>query len=196
MQYTEGQLGRVFVVRIDDGEDMLGTLRQFIHDKGVQSGSIIFLGALNEGRMVTGPEEPVYPPVPHFVMFEGGWEVFGVGTIVPDKEGPHIHYHASVGRAGTALTGCLRETAITYLVIEAVIYEITGLSAKREFDEKTQIQLPVLGNRGDGGKDRNAVSKEKEEQDPAPPEEKKEEKSELPGGLADIIRDLTRRPPT
>ncbi len=23
MQYTEGQLGRVFVVRIDDGEDML-----------------------------------------------------------------------------------------------------------------------------------------------------------------------------
>ncbi|MDD4137460.1 MAG: DNA-binding protein [Methanoregula sp.] len=195
MQYTEGQLGRVFVVRIDDGEDMLVTLRQFIQDKGVQAGSIVFIGALKEGRMVTGPEEPVYPPVPHFVMFEGGWEVFGVGTIVPDKDGPHIHYHASVGRAGTALTGCLRETAVTYLVIEAVIYEITGLSARREFDEKTQLELTVLGNPGEGEKDGEAGPEEKEEH-PALPEEKKEEKSELPGGLADIIRDLTRRPPT
>ncbi len=88
MQYTEGQLGRVFVVRIDDGEDMLVSLRQFIIDKGIQAGSITFLGALMNGRMVTGPEEPVIPPVPHFVMFEGGWEVFGIGTIYPGEGWP------------------------------------------------------------------------------------------------------------
>ena len=78
MQYTEGQIGRVFVVRIDDGEDMLLALRQFILDRDIRAGSIHFLGALMNGRMVTGPEEPVIPPVPHFVMFEGGWEVFGI----------------------------------------------------------------------------------------------------------------------
>jgi len=195
MQYTEGQLGRVFVVRIDDGEDMLVSLRQFIHDKGVRAGSIVFLGALMNGRMVTGPEEPVIPPVPHFVMFEGGWEVFGVGTIYPGEGGPHIHYHASVGRAGHALTGCLREKAVTYLIVEAVIYEFTGLSARKEFDEKTQIHLPVLGNRQD---DTGTAESEpvKEEPRPVTREEKKEDKSELPGGLAEIIRDLTRRPPT
>jgi predicted DNA-binding protein with PD1-like motif len=195
MQYTEGQLGRVFVVRIDDGEDMLVSLRQFIHDKGVRAGSIVFLGALMNGRMVTGPEEPVIPPVPHFVMFEGGWEVFGVGTIYPGEGGPHIHYHASVGRAGHALTGCLREKAVTYLIVEAVIYEFTGLSARKEFDEKTQIHLPVLGNRND---DTGTAESEPVKDDPQPVtrEEKKEEKSELPGGLAEIIRDLTRRPPT
>jgi len=195
MQYTEGQLGRVFVVRIDDGEDMLVSLRQFIHDKGVRAGSIVFLGALMNGRMVTGPEEPVIPPVPHFVMFEGGWEVFGVGTIYPGEGGPHIHYHASVGRAGHALTGCLREKAVTYLIVEAVIYEFTGLSARKEFDEKTQIHLPVLGNRPD---DTGTAESEpvKEEPRPVTREEKKEDKSELPGGLAEIIRDLTRRPPT
>ena len=98
--------------------------------------------------MVTGPEEPVIPPVPHFVMFEGGWEVFGVGTIYPGEGGPHIHYHASVGRSGHALTGCLREKAITYLIIEAVILEFTGLSARREFDKKLQVHLPILGNEG------------------------------------------------
>ncbi|MFY9801031.1 MAG: PPC domain-containing DNA-binding protein [Methanoregula sp.] len=190
MQYTEGQLGRVFVVRIDNGEDMLVSLRQFIDDKAIRAGSILFLGALMNGRMVTGPEEPVIPPVPHFVMFEGGWEVFGVGTIYPGEGGPHIHYHASVGRSGHALTGCIREKAITYLIIEAVILEFTGLTARREFDKKTQVHLPVLGKEaetdssGTSGKvDSNETSEE------SPNDE--EQTDDLPEGLADFIRDLT-----
>lgn len=194
MQYTEGQIGRVFVVRIDDGEDMLASLHRFILEKEIRAGSVVFLGALMDGKMVTGPEKPVIPPDPHFVFFEGGWEVFGVGTIYPGEGGPHIHYHASVGRAGHALTGCLREKAVTYLIVEAIIYEITGLSARREFDEKMQIHLPVLGSRDGTGK--GTPEESGDEKIPASGEEKQEEKSELPGGLADIIRDLTRRPPT
>jgi hypothetical protein len=194
MQYTEGQIGRVFVVRIDNGEDMLLSLRQFITEKNIQAGSIHFLGALMSGRMVTGPEEPVIPPVPHFVLFEGGWEVFGVGTIYPGDGGPHIHYHASVGRSGHALTGCLREKAITYLIVEAVIMEFTGLTARKEFDEKMQVHLPVLGQK--------TAADEKQPEDTTPgAEEKKitspgkeEKPDDLPGGLAEIIRDLTRRP--
>ncbi len=194
MQYTEGQLGRVFVVRIDDGEDMLVSLRQFISDKGVHAGSILFLGALMNGRMVTGPEEPVIPPIPHFVMFEGGWEVFGVGTIYPGDGGPHIHYHASVGRAGHALTGCLREKATTYLIVEVVILEFTGLSARREFDEKSQIHMPVLQSRED--ETPKSEDEADETKETASRTDKKDETSELPGGLAEIIRDLTRRPST
>ncbi len=192
MQYAEGQIGRVFVVRIDDGEDFLESMRRFIADKGVMSGSITFLGALMNGRMVTGPEEPVIPPVPHFILFEGGWEVFGVGTIYPGEGGPHIHYHASVGRAGHALTGCLREKATTYLIVEAIIIEFTGLLARREFDDRTQMNLPVLGT-----PEPETGSKAGELQKQAPSEEEKPQKpepdEELPDGLADIIRDLTRR---
>lgn len=194
MQYTEGQIGRVFVVRIDDGEDMLQSLRQFIIDKNIQAGSIQFLGALMNGRMVTGPEEPVIPPVPHFVMFEGGWEVFGVGTFYPGEGGPHIHYHASVGRSGHALTGCLREKALTYLIVEAIVIEFTGLTARRVFDEKTRHLVPIFGQ------DRTAEEERQEGHVPAEEEKKnagtgKDEKSdELAGGLAEIIRDLTRRP--
>ncbi len=69
MQYSVGQVGRVFVVRIDDGEDFLVSMRKFIADKGIKAVSVIFLGALMNGRMVTVPEEPVIPPTPHFVMF-------------------------------------------------------------------------------------------------------------------------------
>ncbi|OPY37450.1 MAG: hypothetical protein A4E35_01366 [Methanoregula sp. PtaU1.Bin051] len=192
MQYAQGQVGRVFVVRIDDGEEFLESMRRFIADKGIQSGSITFLGALMNGRMVTGPEEPIIPPVPHFVLFEGGWEVFGVGTIYPGEGGPHIHYHASVGRAGHALTGCLREKAATYLIVEAIIIEFTGLMARREFDDRTQTSLPVLGT-----PEKGAEAKPGEPVPEAPPEEEKPQQpkpdEELLEGLADIIRDLTRR---
>ena len=194
MQYTEGQIGRVFVVRIDDGEDMLLSLRQFILDKNIQAGSIHFLGALMNGRMVTGPEEPVIPPVPHFVMFEGGWEVFGIGTIYPGEGGPHIHYHGSVGRSGHALTGCLREKAITYLIVEAVIMEFTGLTARREFDEKMQLHLPVLGTRTAADETKPDKQIPAEEEKNTAGAENDEKSDDLPGGLAEIIRDLTRRP--
>ena len=190
MQYTEGQLGRVFVVRIDNGEDMLVSLRQFIDDKAIRAGSILFLGALMNGRMVTGPEEPVIPPVPHFVMFEGGWEVFGVGTICSGEGGPHIHYHASVGRSGHALTGCIREKAITYLIIEAVILEFTGLTARREFDKKTQVHLPVLGK--DAETDSSGTNGEVDSDETCEESPNNEEQTDdLPEGLADFIRDLT-----
>ena len=190
MQYTEGQLGRVFVVRIDNGEDLLTSVSQFIGDKSVSAGTILFLGALMNGRMVTGPEEPVIPPVPHFVMFEGGWEVFGIGTIYPGEGGPNIHYHASVGRSGHALTGCLRETAVAYLVVEVVILEFTGLSARREYDEKTQVHLPVLGKEENSPETTEESTSGEEIVD----DEESEETDDLPGGLAEIIRDLTRRP--
>jgi hypothetical protein len=194
MQFTEGQIGRVFVVRIDDGEDMLVSLRQFILDKNIQAGSIHFLGALMSGRMVTGPEEPVIPPVPHFVMFEGGWEIFGVGTIYPGEGGPHIHYHASVGRSGHALTGCLREKAVTYLIVEAVIMEFTGLSARREFDEKMQLNLPVFGKDRSPADEKQGVTIPAEEEKKSTSAQEEEKSDELPGSLAEIIRDLTRRP--
>jgi predicted DNA-binding protein with PD1-like motif len=192
MQYTEGQIGRVFVVRIDDGEDMLISLRQFISDKSIQAGSILFLGALMNGRMVTGPEDPVIPPVPHFVLFEGGWEVFGVGTIYPGESGPHIHYHASVGRSGHALTGCLREKAITYLIVEAVIMEFNGLSARREFDKRTQVHLPVLGKEVGTTSPGTIDEVDSGESSKESPQDE-EQTDDLPEGLADIIRDLTGR---
>jgi hypothetical protein len=203
MQFTEGQLGRIFVVRIDDGEDMLVSLHQFIHDKGIQAGSLMFLGALMNGRMVTGPEEPVIPPTPHFVMFEGGWEVFGVGTIFPGEGGPHVHYHASVGRSGHALTGCLREKATTYLIVEVVIMEFTGMAARREFDQKMQVHLPMLGEQPQTSDEDEAENPAEEappvierKRKPEKKPDKKDDGGTLPGGLADIIRDLTRKPPS
>jgi len=193
MQYAQGEVGRIFVLRIDNGEDFLESVRLFVMDKGILCGSVTFLGALMNGRMVTGPEEPVIPPVPHFVLFEGGWEVFGVGTIYPGEDGPTIHYHASVGRAGHALTGCLREKATTYLIVEVIIIEFTNLAAQREFDEEVQAHLPVLGTPEKKPKEKSDKEKATEEEPNKESEPAGETYDDLPEGLADMIRDLTRQ---
>jgi predicted DNA-binding protein with PD1-like motif len=196
MQYSEGRPGRVFVVRIDDGEDFLAVMQEFIRNKSVKAGTILFLGALRQGRMVTGPEEEVLPPDPHYVMFEGGWEMVGIGTISTGDDGPFIHYHASVGRAGIALTGCLREKAITYIVAEAIVLEFTGFDIRRVFDEKTGVTLPF--HKKDEGTSKQSMQPPEESKPAEEPvkreEETAKEEVDTPGGLAEIIRDLTRRP--
>lgn len=147
MQYSEGKLGRVYVLRMDHGEDLIASLQKFVREKEIASCFALFIGALRDGRAVTGPEETVVPPVPHFESFESAWEVFGMATIYPSSEGPKLHIHSSIGRGREALAGCVRERATVYLVVEAVLFEFSGLSASRELDERTGLHLLSLEKR-------------------------------------------------
>lgn len=144
MQYSEGQVGRVFTVRIDDGEDFLREIRRFVAAMNVQSGTIQFLGAVRSAKIVTGPKEPVIPPSPRGEEIFGGWELLGFATIYPGEEGPSIHLHTAAGKGIRSLAGCLREKAEVYLVIEAIVTEFVGISARRLPDEKTGVNLPVF----------------------------------------------------
>ena len=144
MQYSEGSLGRVFVLRVDDGEDLLESIQKFVKEKCIESGMMLFLGAMKEGRTVTGPEKPVIPPIPHFETFDSAWEVFGMATVYPSTDGPKIHIHSSMGRGRAALVGCIRDKAQVYLIVEAVLIEFKGLVARRELDERTGLYLLSL----------------------------------------------------
>lgn len=145
MQYSEGRMGRIFMIRIDDGEDLLTSIDRFIVAHKIRAGMLLCLGALREARIVTGPEEPLIPPVPHFEEIGGGWELFGVGTIYRGDDGsPRVHYHASVGRGEVSLTGCLREKATTYLVVEVVLFEFQGIYGRRAEDMASGVSMPFL----------------------------------------------------
>ena len=142
MEYASARMGRIFVARVDHGEDLLGELGALLRKEGVSRGFMLLLGALEGGAVVTGPEKAVIPPDPHWVGFGGGWELVGVATAYPGEGGPDIHLHVSVGRGERALTGCLRQKAQTYLVAEAVIFELSGLQVRRNRDGKTGLVLP------------------------------------------------------
>jgi predicted DNA-binding protein with PD1-like motif len=137
------------VIRLEDGEDLIESIQRFVERMEVSAGMIHFLGALREGRLITGPKEPTIPPAPPFVEeLEGAWETFGVASVYPGEGGkPAVHIHASAGHDDRALTGCLRKKATTYLVVEAVVFEFCGLEARRVVDEMTGLSLPLLKER-------------------------------------------------
>lgn len=142
MRYATASMGRIFVARVDHGEDFLGEVQGILRKEGITRGFMLFLGALSEGSLVTGPEEAVIPPVPHMMGFGGGWEVVGVATVYPAEGGPAIHLHATLGRGDKTLAGCLRERAETYLVVEVIIFELLDLRVQRSRDERTGVFLP------------------------------------------------------
>ena len=144
MQYSEGQVGRVFTVRVDDGEDLIKEIRRFVAAMNVQSGMVHFLGAVRTATLVTGPKEPVVPPTPRREEIFGGWELLGFATVHPGEDGPSLHIHATAGRGIRSLTGCLRDKAEVYIVIEAIITEFVGITSRRLPDEKTGVDLPVF----------------------------------------------------
>jgi len=140
-------LGRIFVLRFDHGEDLIASLKKFVSEKEISSCMALFIGALREGRAVTGPEQAVVPPVPHWEEYRDGWEVFGMATIYSSDEGPRLHIHSSLGKHREAMLGCVRERAEVYLVVEAVLLEFSGLAARREWDQKTELFLLELEKR-------------------------------------------------
>ncbi len=141
MQYTKGTIGRVFVLKFEDDDVVIDKLNVFLKEERVKSATMIFLGALKKGNLVTGPKKPVIPPQPNWVAFKDGWEVMGMGSVFTNKTGPQIHIHASMGKKNKVLTGCVRKDCKVFLVVEAVVFELKGVKATKEIDPKTGINL-------------------------------------------------------
>jgi len=142
MKYTKGKIGRVFLARFDNRDDFRQELEALSRKEKIRSAVLVFLGALKEGNLVTGPKKPVIPPQPNQVKFRDGWEVLGVGTIFSDKKNsPQLHLHASMGKKNKVLTGCVRDDSKVFLVIEAVIFELSGVKAAKGIDPRTGINL-------------------------------------------------------
>jgi predicted DNA-binding protein with PD1-like motif len=143
MKASEGKIGRVFVLKLEDGDIVPDCLERFAAEKGIKVGHVVLIGGIGGGKVVAGPKESDrMPPEPVMLPVEGAHEVEGVGIIAPDKNGkPRLHIHASLGRGGKTLTGCLRPGVKTWLTGEVIIYEILGTSARRLMDKRSGFEL-------------------------------------------------------
>ena len=141
MQYTQGNIGRIFLLKFENNDILLDKLGEFVKKERLKAAAMVFIGALRKGDLVTGPKKPVIPPEPNKVYFSDGWEVMGIGTIFTNSKGPQIHIHASMGKKNKVLTGCVRGKSKVFLVIEAVILELKGIKASKDIDPKTGLNL-------------------------------------------------------
>jgi predicted DNA-binding protein with PD1-like motif len=143
MKSCEGRLGRVFVIRLEHGDVLPFCIEEFAEEKGISVGHVILVGGVGEGQVVVGPRRSdELPPEPMLLPIDGAHEVAGVGVIALGEDGkPHLHIHAALGRSGKTTTGCLRPGVSTWLVGEAIVYEIQDAKATRVRDPESGFHL-------------------------------------------------------
>lgn len=146
MEYTQGNLGRVFVARLHDGESIYDAVEEMAAKEGIERAAVLAVGGIRSGKVVTGPESPTGKLVPHHEEFNDARELVGVGTLFPQEGKPSLHFHAGMGRGNTALVGCPRDGMAVYLILEVVIIELIGVAAERAVDAETGLHLlTILG---------------------------------------------------
>jgi len=143
MKASKGEIGRIFVIRLEDGDIVPACLEEFAKKENISIGFVTIIGGLGAGEVVTGPRRSdEMPPEPILLPVEGAHEVVGTGIIAPDEDGrPKLHLHAALGRSGKTTAGCLRPGLKTWLVGEVILCEILGVGSKRVLDEKSGFAL-------------------------------------------------------
>jgi predicted DNA-binding protein with PD1-like motif len=144
VKYSTAGLGRVFVVRLEDGDVVHDSIEELAAREGVLRAAAIVLGGADDGsRVVVGPHDgraAVIEPMER--VLRGVHEMAGVGTLFPDANGRStLHLHAAFGRDDKVTAGCIRLGVTTWIVGEVVIIELTGNEAVRRSDPATGFEL-------------------------------------------------------
>ena len=145
MRVSEAKAGRVFIIRLEDGETVHESIERFAKEKEIRAAALIILGGADVGsRLVVGPEgdgrnTPVQPVIHELA---GVHEVTGTGTLFPNASGePVLHLHMACGRGKAAKTGCIRAGVIVWHVMEVILYELLNTTAIRKKDPVTGFEL-------------------------------------------------------
>ncbi len=144
MRFSEARQGRVFVLRLEDGEIINETVEKFAIEKGIKAAAVIVLGGVDRGsRLVVGPEDGRSEKItPMGTVLGDVHEMTGTGTIFRNEEGtPRLHMHMSTGRNEKSITGCTRNGVRVWLIAEIIIFELLDSSATRRLDEATGFEL-------------------------------------------------------
>ena len=148
MQYQEGSIGRVFALRLEEGDRLPDTLEVFAREQSIEAAMVIYVGGAKDGsRLVVGPDASrpdAIVPLVHSLT--GIQEVMAVGTLFPDDQGePILHMHAATGREGDATVGCSRAGVEVWLVGEVIILEILGTRGRRRPEPPSGFSLLQFG---------------------------------------------------
>lgn len=144
MKYSEAKQGRIFVVRLEDGETVHEEIEKFAKNQSITAAAMIIIGGANEGsKLVVGPENGKAKPVnPMEHILDNVHEITGTGTLFPDDDGnPVIHMHMACGRNANTITGCIRNGVKVWQIMEIIIFELVDTTGKRVFDPDLGFKL-------------------------------------------------------
>jgi predicted DNA-binding protein with PD1-like motif len=120
---------KFWVVRIDPGEDVLKSLKNFIKEKDIRQGMIVMGYGTFSKVSLHWVAHNRWPATNHYDDWEGGIELMSMNGMIVDGE-PHIHFTAST--IAGAFGGHLEEGCICYVLCEVGIVELEGPRMTRE----------------------------------------------------------------
>lgn len=145
MRSVELEDGRVFVLRLEEGEVLHEAVESFCVREKIRNATVTAVGGVGPGsRYVSGPRYPIEGMIePIICTVDAPCELTGTGTVFPDESGaPVLHMHGSVGREGISHTGCFRAGMVVWLTMEVVIREMTGTGpVRRRSDPRIDAKL-------------------------------------------------------
>lgn len=141
MKYAQGEIGRVYIIKIEDGDDLLAELKNLAELEDIEAGIFYLIGAVKDASMVTGSQEFVKPPVPLWRKFDDCRELLGIGTLFCDRDEPVFHLHCAAGKGDKTLVGCIRGQSKAYLVVEVILLEILNTYAFKELDINLGLKI-------------------------------------------------------
>jgi predicted DNA-binding protein with PD1-like motif len=145
VKYQVGEVGRVILAHFEDGDEISANLTAIMRKESVRSAIFYLLGGITDGRIVVGPvQDDARPPEPTWREIVESHETLAIGTVFWHGDEPRLHIHGTYGKLDTVKTGCLRDEAKTFLIMEAVIIELKGVNAVRDLDPVINMTLLKL----------------------------------------------------
>ncbi len=144
MRFSEAKIGRVFVIRLEDGDILHEEIERFAAANGIRAATLTAVGGVDAGsRLIVGPEEGRSEKiVPMERVLDNVYEATGTGTLFPDEEGsPILHMHLACGRGDQTITGCVRCGVKVWHILEVLLTELTETSASRYYDSLVGFKL-------------------------------------------------------
>jgi len=144
MKYSEVNLGRIFILRLEHGDKIPDSIEEFAKTQQIDSAIVHFLGGADtKSKVVVGPEDGAAKmPNPMVTELLGTSEAMGIGTLFTNEEKiPKLHLHSAFGRNRDTVTGCTREGVTIWHIGEVVIFELLNSSARRKYDPVTGFEL-------------------------------------------------------
>ena len=148
IQMAQGKLGKVVVLRLKPGADVLLGLTEACKEAGIKNGVILScIGSLAVVKYCNPVEVPTkagygYGEILHLT---GPIELTNAtGIVCHDDEGEiNLHVHLDMSdRTGGGHGGHLAEGTKVLLTVDAVIAEIEGVNMGRKMDP--DLEVPIL----------------------------------------------------
>ena len=146
MKYAEAGAGRIFVIRLEDGDIVHEVIEKFARELDIKAAALIVLGGADlDSKLVVGPEKGRAKPLhPMEHILEDVHEVSGTGTLFPDDQGnPILHMHMACGRKSSTVTGCIRTGVKVWHVMEVILFELIDTTGRRLVDPETGFKLLI-----------------------------------------------------